>query len=162
MSLGFQVMAAARCQEAGGGMQEMLASVEEVHRNTAFFVTLDTIEYLVRGGRIGDAARFLDSLLHIKPLVYVKQDSGTVGASIPSRSRKAAIQGLYKEFFRNLHSRQNLHIAVMHTQALQEAEELAELIRSEYSPKELIVGIGAPVLGVHVGLRAIALCGYAG
>ena len=160
MALGWQVIAAARAQENGGRLAEMVAAVEKVHRNMAFFVSLDTIEYLARGGRISDAARFLDSVLHIKPMIYVKNETGTVGASIPARSRKSALQSLPKEFFHHLASGQNLHMSVMHTDALAEAEEMAEIIRNEQSPFELMVGIGAPVLGVHVGRGAIGLCGF--
>jgi fatty acid-binding protein DegV len=49
----------------------------------------------------------------------------------------------------------------MHGDAPEDAEEIAAQIDSEYSPAELLVGITGPVLGVHTGPRAIALCGYA-
>jgi DegV family protein with EDD domain len=160
MGLGWQVIAAARAQEAGGGMDAMLAAAEQVRKDIAYYISLDTIEYLSKGGRISEAARFLDSLLRIKPLIYVRPDTGTVGASLPARSRKAAIDGMYKEFFRHMNTTRPMHITVLHNAALPEAEEVAERVRSEYSPKELFISIVSPVLGVHTGPRAIALCGY--
>jgi len=161
MGLGWQVISAARVREAGGGVDEMLAAAEKVRENMVYYITLDTIEYLSKGGRIADAARFLSSFLQIKPLIFVKPETGTVGASIPSRSRKSAIDGLYKEFFKHFSPGHALHITVLHNDAQPEAEALAERVRQEHSPKELFISIVSPVLGVHTGPRAIALCGYA-
>lgn len=161
MGLGWQVVAAARVREAGGDLNAMMAAALKVQKGMTYFISLDTIEYLSKGGRISEAARFLDSLLRIKPLIKVRPDTGTVGASVPARSRKAAIDGLYKEFFKNFRPGQALHIAVLHNAALEEAEALAERVREEYQPKELFITIVSPVLGVHTGPRAIALCGYA-
>ena len=52
-----------------------------------------------------------------------------------------------------------LHITVLHNAALEEARQLAERIE-EYNPKELFISIVSPVLGVHTGTGALALCGY--
>ncbi|MEI8131446.1 MAG: DegV family protein [Leptolinea sp.] len=161
MGLGWQVIAAARVRENGGNLAEMMKAASSVQKKIVYYISLDTIEYLARGGRIADAARFLSSILKIKPLIYVKPDAGTVGAALPSRSRKAGIEDLYKEFFRNLDTRHPLHITVLHNNALPEAEELAERVRREHSPKEMFISIVSPVLGVHTGPRALALCGYA-
>ena len=161
MGLGWQVIAAARVREAGGGLEVMQNAASQVQQDMAYYISLDTIEYLSKGGRISEAARFLNSILNIKPMIYVRSDTGTVGASIPGRSRKTAIDGLYKEFFRHINPGRPLHITVLHNDALPEAQALAERVRAEYSPQELFIQIVSPVLGVHTGPRAIALCGYA-
>jgi DegV family protein with EDD domain len=160
MGLGWQVIAAARAREAGGGPEAMLAAAEQARKNMAYYITLDTIEYLSKGGRISEAARFLNSVLQIKPLIYVNHETGTVGASMPARSRKGAIEGMYKEFFRHVDPGKPLHITVLHNAALPEAQEIADRVQREYAPKELIISIVSPVLGVHTGPRALALCGY--
>ncbi len=161
MGLGWQVIAAARVRESGGGLDEMLSAAKKVRDHMVYFVSLDTIDYLASGGRIADAARFINSILKIKPLVFVKPESGTVGASLPARSRKLAVEGLYREFFKRLNVKKPLHITVLHNQALKEAQELADRIRLEFSPRELFISYASPVLGVHTGPLALALCGYA-
>lgn len=161
MGLGWQVIAAARAREAGADLAGMLAAAEQVRRDMVYYITLDTIEYLAKGGRISEAARFLDTIIHIKPLIYVRPDTGTVGAALPARSRKSALEGLYKEFFRHLNTARPLHLTVLHNDALPEAQALAERVRGEYAPGELFINIVSPVLGVHTGPRAMALCGYA-
>jgi DegV family protein with EDD domain len=160
MGLGWQVIAAARAREAGGGLDAMLAAAAQVREDMVYYISLDTIEYLSKGGRIGEAARFLDSILRIKPLIYVRPDTGTVGASVPARSRKAALEGLYKEFFSHITPGRPLHITVLHNDALEEAQALAERVQAEHSPTELFISIVSPALGVHTGPRAVALCGY--
>jgi DegV family protein with EDD domain len=161
LGLGWQVIAAARAREAGGGLSEMLTAAGQARQDMVYYISLDTIEYLARGGRISEAARFLDSILKIKPLIYVNPETGKVGASMPARSRKSAIAGLYSEFFRHIPPGRRLHIAVLHNNALPEAEELAGRVKTEYAPAEIIITIVSPALGVHTGPRAIALCGYA-
>jgi DegV family protein with EDD domain len=160
MGLGWQVIAAARVRESGGGLEAMQTAARQVQEDMVYYVSLDTIEYLSRGGRISEAARFLNSILHIKPLIYVRPDTGTVGASFPSRSRKSAIEDLYKEFFKHIHPARPLHLTILHNAALPEAQALAERVQREYAPKELFISIVSPVLGVHTGPRALALCGY--
>jgi DegV family protein with EDD domain len=162
MGLGWQVIAAARIREAGGGLADMLAAAQRVRQRMVYFVTLDTIEYLAKGGRISDAVRFVNSVLQIKPLIFVKPESGTVGASLPARSRKAGVDGLFKEFFKRLNpgSNDRLHLTILHNAALEEAEGLATRVRAEYNPDELFITITSPVLGAHTGPRALALLGY--
>ncbi len=162
MGLGWQVIAAARVREAGGGFAEMLAASQQVREKMRYYITLDTIDYLARGGRIADAARLINSVLQIKPLIFVRPDKGTVGAAIPARSRKSAIDSMYKEFFKHNDPEQPLHVTVLHNAADIEAEELAERVRKEYHPTEMFISIVSPVLGVHTGPRALALCGYSG
>ncbi len=161
MGLGWQVIAAARAREAGGGMEAMLAAAEQARVGMVYYVTLDTIEYLSRGGRIADAARLMETVLRIKPLIYVRPETGTVAPSIPARSRKGAIDGLFKEFFRHIDTRRPLHLTVLHNNAPEEAEALCERVVQEYAPQEIFTTITSPVLGAHTGPRAIALCGYA-
>lgn len=160
MGLGWQVISAARTRDSGQDLQAMIAAADRVRKNLAYFISLDTIDYLVKGGRIGGAVKFLNSLLKIKPLIYVNHESGTVGASVPARSRQAAIDGLYKQFFKHGDASKKLHITVLHNAAIEEAEQLAEKIRQEYHPEELFITIVSPILGVHTGPRAIAICGY--
>ncbi len=161
LGLGWQVIAAAREREAGGKAAEMLAAAERVRRRMVYYVTLDTMEYLVKGGRIGGATRFISSVLQIKPLIYVNPATGVVAPSIPARSRARAIEGLYREFFDHIDTTRPMHIAVLHNNAVDEAQQLYNRVRQEYPQAELLLRLVSPVLGAHTGPRALALCGYA-
>ncbi|MGD8244279.1 MAG: DegV family protein [Anaerolineae bacterium] len=172
MSLGWQVLAAARARQAASssstGTEQahaMIQAAEAVRDRVILYVSLDTLEYLHKGGRIGGAAKLIGSLLKLKPLVYVDHGTGRVEAAGQVRTRKRALEALHQRFFEELGAQDgwltgDAHIAVMHGDAPQDAQEVMERVRREYSPAELLTDITGPVLGVHTGPRAIALCGY--
>ncbi|MCD4737938.1 MAG: DegV family protein [Anaerolineae bacterium] len=161
MSLGWQVLAAARAREAGGDVPAMIAAAEMARKSMVYIISLDTLDYLHKGGRIGSAARFIGSLLNLKPQIYVNHETGSVEGGRQSRTRKRALKELWRDFFAELDTDKPLHIAVLHNAAPAEAEKLAARVREEYHPQELLISIVSPVLGVHTGPRALALCGYA-
>jgi DegV family protein with EDD domain len=143
----------------------MIHAAEKVRERVALFVSLDTLEYLHKGGRIGGAATFIGSLLNVKPLVYVDHETGQVEAAGRVRTRRRGLDTLYQRFFEELGAQEaspagDMHIAVMHGDAPRDAERIIQRIEREYSPAELLTDITGPVLGVHTGPRAIALCGY--
>lgn len=160
MGLGWQVLSAARARRAGGDAEAMIRAADETRQNVILYVSLDTLEYLHKGGRIGGATRFVGSLLDLKPLVYVDHESGRVEAAGRVRTRKRALDMLYDRFFEEVSGDGALHIAVQHGDAPREAEQVAERIEREHSPTELLIDITGPVLGVHTGPGAIALGGF--
>ncbi|HEX9117643.1 MAG TPA: DegV family protein [Anaerolineae bacterium] len=160
MSVGWQVLAAARAREAGGDLPAMIAAAEHARSGMAQWVSLDTLEYLHKGGRIGNATRLVGTLLSIKPLVYIDHETGLVESGPLVRTRRKSLDMLYQSFFTQLGERRPARVAVLHGGAEEEARELAERIRREQAPCELILTTTSPVLGVHTGPAAVALCGY--
>jgi DegV family protein with EDD domain len=160
MSLGWQVLAAVRARETGGDVRAMLAAAAAARNTMVYIITLDTLEYLHKGGRIGGAKRFIGTLLNLKPQIWVNHETGEVEGGRQTRTRTRAIQALYEDFFNALDPQRPMRIAVLHNNARDEAERLAEKVRKAHDPKELMIRIVSPVLGVHTGPRAVALCGY--
>lgn len=160
MSLGWQVLAAARARESGGDARAMVQAAEQVRRRLQQFVYLDTLEYLYRGGRIGAAARVASALLSIKLIVHINHETGLVEPEERTRTRSRSLEALYQGFFRRLDPHRPMRIAVLHGNCRQDAEAIAERVRSEFAPIELLISITGPVLGVHTGPGALALCGY--
>ena len=162
MSLGWQVLTAARQRDLGRTIQQILEKVDEVRRSLVQLVCMDSLEYLHKGGRIGNATHWLGSLLNIKPLVQINHETGLVESAGTARTHKKVVDLMFEKFFSMIDLTRPLHIAVLHGNVLEEAEELAARILREYSPVELLINITGPVLGVNTGPRALALCGYAG
>lgn len=162
MSLGWQILAAARACEAGADLEGMVGAADIVRNRLHYHIVLDTLEYLVKGGRIAGAAKFIGNVLNIKPQIRVNHQSGSVEAGDVSRTRARALETLYSGFFKKIDTSQPLHIAVLHNAAFEDAQALADRITAEYKNIELIIGIVSPVLGAHTGPRAVALCGYSG
>jgi DegV family protein with EDD domain len=161
MTLGWQVLEAARGRAAGLDVHAILARLETIRKRMVQLVAMDTLEYLQRGGRIGKAVKWVGVMMNVKPLVSINHVSGLVEPVSLARTQKALIETMYNKFYEMLQGRKNMHVAVLHGNALAKAEELAERIRKEYNPVELLVNITGPVLGVNTGPGALALCGYA-
>ncbi len=160
MGLGWQVLVAARALAEGKSVKDALEAADQVRKKLVYTITLDTMDFLSKGGRTGGATIFLGNLLKIKPLIYVDHHTGKVEAGIPARTRSRAIEGLYKDFFHRLHGKTRLHAAVLHNGVPDEAEQLAERVHNEHNPVELFISLTSPILGAHTGPRALALCGY--
>jgi fatty acid-binding protein DegV len=100
-------------------------------------------------------------MLKIKPLVSINHKTGLVEPAALARTHKSLVDAMYNKFFDHLKSKTNLRVAVLHGNTLPEAEALAERIRAEFNPVELIINMTGPVLGISTGPGALALCGYA-
>ncbi len=161
MSLGWQVLAAARQRAAGGDVEAMVARVAQVRQGLVQVVGMDTLEYLQRGGRIGDAARWIGTLLQVKPMVSINHATGRVEPAGIARTHKAMVDLVYQKFFEKLDPARPLHVAVLHGSVEDDAAALAERIQREHPPAEMVINITGPVLGINTGPRALALCGYA-
>jgi DegV family protein with EDD domain len=162
LSQGWEVLAAARVRAAGGSVQDIVAAVDAVRQRLVTVLHVDTLEYLHKGGRIGRAAMWIGTMLSFKPQLYVDHTTGKIEPGSRGRSRSKALDNLYRAFFDQLGTRQPLHIGIVHGDTPAEAEAFAERIRREYNPADLIISLTSPMMGVHTGPGAMALCGYAG
>ncbi|HZW02969.1 MAG TPA: DegV family protein [Anaerolineaceae bacterium] len=161
MGLGWQVLAAARACAAGADVQGILETIDQVRKKLVLLISMDTLEYLQRGGRIGGAVKWVGGMLNVKPLILVNQQTGLVEPVSLAHTQKAVVEMLYNRFFSKLAGGKNLHISVLHGNAKEKAEELAERIRTEFHPVELLTNITGPVQASNTGPGALSLCGYA-
>ncbi|HOA23800.1 MAG TPA: DegV family protein [Aggregatilineales bacterium] len=160
MALGWQLLAAARVREAGGGVAEMLQAIEQVRQTEQIIFYVDSLEYLHRGGRIGGAARLIGTALNLKPVLYVDHDIGRIEAGEKVRTRRRALERVYELFFERMDLSRPVHVAVIHSNVEELAQTVAERIRAEYNPAELLVTPISPVMGTHIGPGALGITGY--
>lgn len=160
MGQGFQVLAAARMRDGGESSESILRALQPVRKNMALFASLATVKYILKGGRLGKAARMIESVLDVKPLITFNNEDGRAYPSGFSRTRRLSLTHMYAKFFAALNLKRDLHVCVMHGGALEDAEELVAKVRTEYAPKELLMNYTGTVLGMHTGPRALALVGY--
>ena len=158
MGQGFVVLEAARAAASGADLDAVVARAEEVARKVHVFATLDTLEYLRRGGRIGGAAALAGTMLRIKPLIYVAE--GTVQPFAKPRTMSRAIQIMLEEMERRAEGLP-LHVAVLHAEAPDEAMELRQRIDSSFDCVELHITEFTPVMGVHAGPGVLGLAFFA-
>jgi DegV family protein with EDD domain len=160
MSLGWQVLAAARARDAGASLPQIVETVGNVRKRLVQFVAMDTLEYLQQGGRIGDAMKWMGVRLHVRPVVSINHETGRVQPVGLARTHRSGVDSLFDRFADSLKGSRDLHVAVLHGNVQAEAEALAERVRSALNPSELLLNMTGPVLGGHTGPGALALCGY--
>src|SRR3954454_1188366 len=131
--LGSQVAAAARAAASGAAADDIVTLVEDMVPRTRVFGTLDTLENLKKGGRIGNAQALIGSLLSIKPLIAIDGHDGVVEEAGRARTRSKALRGLVEKV-RETGAVENL--GVMHGQA-PEIEEFVTML-AEVHPKDQI------------------------
>lgn len=160
MGLGFQVLAAARTREEGGDSEAMLAAAQAVRDNISVLFTVDTLEYLHKGGRIGGAAKLMGTALQLKPLLVVDNVTGMIDAAEKTRTRKKALRRVIEATFERVDPSKPMRVGILHAAALDEAQSLFDEIQSTYNPLEIMISEITPVLGVHGGPGVVGIGAY--
>jgi DegV family protein with EDD domain len=160
MGLGWQVLAAARIRGAGGDAAEMVAATAKVRETLSVVFTVDTLEYLHKGGRIGAAAKLLGTALQLKPSLLIDPKVGIVEPGAKVRTRKKALETVYQTFFEKYAGKKGLRIAILTINCPEESNQWFERIQEEHCPVEMYITPTSPVVGIHGGPGTMGLVGY--
>ena len=152
MGLGLVSIAAATAAKAGKGLPEVLAEARQAIPNIHLLGLLDTLKYLLLGGRIGKAKALVGSILNVKPLLRL-QDGEVVPAG-QVRTRSKGVDRLF-EFAKNAINIEDL--AVVYNTTPDEAQSLAERIGSVFAKEKIRIARVGPMLGVHMGPGALVV-----
>ncbi len=149
---------------AGKGMDAARIKdiLEEEKFNSSIYITLDTLKYLKKGGRITPAAAALGTLLRIKPVLQIQGEK--LDAFSKARTMKQARTTMLSALSHDLETRfadpeaEHTHIYVAHTENLEAAQGFAEEVRAQY-PKTGEIYIDALALNIacHIGPGSLAL-----
>lgn len=150
MALGLVVIAAARAAKAGKSMDEVVAVAKQAMPKIHLLALLDTLKYLLLGGRIGKAKALLGSILNVKPMLTLKD--GEVVPAGQARNRAKGIDRLF-EFAQSTANIQEL--TVVHSTTPDEAQALAERLGSVFDKEKIIISRLGPALGTHIGPAAL-------
>ena len=151
LGFGSMVLWAAEAARDGLGADAIAAEVEDQVRRQRIWATLDTLDNLKKGGRIGGAKALVASLLSIKPAISLHD--GVVEEAGKPRTRGKALRWLAD---RVLEEEAVEKLCVVHGQA-PDVEEFLDLLAPKYSRSELTVGVIGPIIGAHGGPRVIGV-----
>ncbi|WP_144509708.1 DegV family protein [Bacillus sp. FJAT-22090] len=151
-ALGFQVEEAAKMAKQGKTVEEILKKVEENCANTNLFVVVDTLDNLVKGGRIGKGKAMLGSLLSIKPIASLANGEYTPVAKV--RSHKQVVNYLFNEFIKDTTGKIVKAVGISHANGFSMATPLKKLIE-ESGFKHIQMSFTSPVISTHTGPGAI-------
>lgn len=144
MGLGNLCLAAARRAKDGASLADVVSEVTDRRGRTRLFGTLDTLEYLKKGGRIGNARALLGSMLAVKPVVEVRD--GVVEEAGKVRTRSKALHLLADK----VHDQSVESVAVLQGSAA-DLDTFLDLIDDVAPRDKIVVGDVGPVIGTHAG-----------
>lgn len=158
MGLGLIAIAAARAAAASKEVNEVVSLVEPLIPRVKVIFTVDTLEYLHKGGRIGGATALLGSMLSIKPVLYIKE--GRIEPLERARTKKRAIERVLELMGEHVGEAKGLNAAIMHCNVSEEARALGEEVKARFHPAELIVTEAGPIIGTHGGPGTLGVVFY--
>jgi DegV family protein with EDD domain len=146
----FQVLAAARAAKAGWSLKSILERLEMIREKTEVIYTLETLEYLARGGRIGRVQALMGSVLKIKPIIRVDHKDGKYTTVAKGRTIAQNL-GTIVDHIADMYGSIPLWATVLHGRFAESADVLAKSMNERLNIKKLEILRISPVLGVHTG-----------
>lgn len=148
---GFCSIFAAQLVEKQLGFEEIVKSIEDRIKNSHIYYSLQTLHYLIKGGRIGHVEGILGSILQIKPIISC-DDSGVYYTVEKVRGRKHSINKLIEIVQEKVKDKKNYYLAICHGYAQEEADKIKEMMQPLIEKATLFIeGQISPALGVHTG-----------
>jgi DegV family protein with EDD domain len=142
-------LAIQRRLDKGTTDDEIEALIRRFKEDAGLIFTVDTLEFLRRGGRIGRASAWAGQLLHVKPILTIKREV------IPLkrvRGNQKAMQEFVSEFTSTNEDTSTLKVGIAHADAPERAEQLKKMVHAErpHAEVEIVTTLGA-VVGTHAG-----------
>ena len=156
MGEGLLVYHAVKLKQQGKNIEQVSQWLMDNRLKLNHWFTVDDLNHLRRGGRISAMTATIGSALNVKPILHVDNE----GHLIPVhnvRGRKKSINALLEHMEELSINPQEQTIFISHANCLEDAENLANLIRKKLKIKEIILNFIGPVIGSHTGQGAIAL-----
>jgi DegV family protein with EDD domain len=160
MGLGFHALMAARAAKEGASLEDCKTIAMKAVGHTGIVLTVETLEYLHRGGRIGGGAKFLGTALNIKPILEVRD--GRVEAVERIRTRRKSLTRVVELVEQQVAGRTPVRLASLHANSPADAKILLEEAAAKLKPEETIVSELSPVVGTHAGPGTVGLVYMAG
>ncbi|SDZ06583.1 EDD domain protein, DegV family [Proteiniborus ethanoligenes] len=120
-------------------------------KNMSINLTVDTLEYLKRGGRLSNATAFIGTLLNIKPVIGLI--NGKLEPIGKERGKKRAMEAIISMVPENVKI-----ISIAHVQNIKEAEAYKAQLEKKFTNAIITIDELGPVIGSHIGPKAIGLC----
>ena len=160
MALGFEVLTAARAAQDGASMADCKALANKAHEHTGVYLTVETLEFLHRQGRIGGAQRFLGTALNLKPILAV--EGGRIEPVERVRTRSKALERVVEIVVEKCSGKTPIRIATLHADSPNDAKLMLDKITPILNPIESIFAAVSPAVGANAGPGTVGLAFMAG
>ena len=147
---GFFVVKAAEMIKEGKTIEEVFKALDKIKEKYVLMFTVDTLEYLKKGGRISSTKAAVGSLLNIKPILEVKD--GLVSQVGQARGKKNVTNKMIdciKERLGDDLEQEEIYIG--YSDDLKEREKLTEIAKEVFKPKKIGYFLVGTCIGAHSG-----------
>jgi DegV family protein with EDD domain len=151
MGLGLQCINAVRLANEGADLDRIARAAEDLALRTRLYGTLDTLEHLKRGGRIGAAQALLGGMLSVKPVIEVRDGEVAEAGKVRTRSKSLALLA-----DKVAQAKNPTQVFLFDAQA-PDIDDLVKLLEPSVSRDEIEFGTIGPVIGTHAGPRTIGV-----
>ena len=155
---GLIALAAARAAAEGKPFDEVVAIAKKVKERVKFVGLLETIRHVYRTGRMPKLASDIGSMLFIKPILT--GSNGRINFAAAARTKQSGVEKMIQIMRKHVADSEPVHVAVMHADALEEAQELRERVAAEFNCVEIFITDFSPVMGYATGPGTLALAYY--
>jgi DegV family protein with EDD domain len=155
MALTLMVLEVARAAEKGASLQECFELAQDAYSRIGVYFTVNSLEYLHRGGRINSAKRLLGSILDLKPIMMIRDGKIELVESV--RSQKKALSRMVELIEKDIAGRSPVRIGPFHALAYDEMLAMEAIAVEKLHPIEIIRSEVSPVIGSHVGPGTVSM-----
>lgn len=159
-ALGLIVLSAAEAASQGKELSEIVKVAEDIRNRVSQVLSVDTLKYLARGGRVGKAASWAGSVLAIKPIIEVPVSTGIVTPVERVRTKRKALERMISIMLERVGTKP-VHVIIDHCDAVEEAEWLRDKVSSQFDCLEIHVCSASPVVGLYPGPGTVGPSFYA-
>lgn len=154
----WQVEMAARALKANWPLERVLERLKAIRSATEGLFTLDSLKYLIHGGRISHLKGLLASLLQIRPIIGVEKEHGKYITHGQERTSKKALQSLANTLLKYYSEGSRLQAQMLHGKNPEAVEQLKEMVGKMFECKWLPTVAVGPILGAHTGATLVGVC----
>lgn len=153
---GLLLYLAVKQRDEGKTLTEIAQFVEDTKLHLCHWFTVDDLVYLKRGGRISPTVAFVGGLLGIKPVLHM-DDEGHLISMSKVRGRKSALKAMAEKYEELAVDKQNGTVFISHGDCIEDANELANMLKDTFGATVKIITDVGPVIGAHSGPGTLAL-----
>jgi len=150
LGIGLMIEEASAALHQGMNSSQIVEKLSQARANLETLFTLNTLEYLHKGGRLGRVQSIMGSILNIKPVIRVAED-GVYHTYHKTRSQEKALQTIVEAFKKYSNGRKPVRIAVAHGAAQKAGETLKEALENIFQMSVSFYTQVGSVIGVHTG-----------
>lgn len=153
--LATMVLRAAEMAEEGASHQEIVEQIQKVEKKQDFYVSLDTIDYLGRSGRVSGMVSKVGKSIGFRPTLHITK--GGIHMHKQAFSRKGARKRIFDEIKQNLKKGTIKSYTIMHSTISTEIDEMVEYMRSLTGLEPRYTDYVCSPIGIYVGRDAVGL-----